>query len=251
MRNCRFNSKKVGKKPRQIFTPITFFIMSLRSEYEISKKLDVLRMNKLAPGTTCPVMVTKIPPQIMREIDEWVKESKKFKNSSLAELKAHENVGYLAIDGKTHNSYQCSISPHLIEKSFWLAWVLRLSQKYWGTGVSRQLKIRKWDGHFDGYDIWTNFSYKGDDNPSHSHAGMLSGVIYYKNHDHPTIFDDHNCAYVGEDGTMVMFPADTFHHVKEQTVNKERITLAFNIVYNTNKGRWSSPQQDLEMMKNE
>ena len=187
-------------------------------------------MKKLAPGTTCPVMVIKIPKQILKEIDGWVNESKKFKNSPLAELKAHENVGYLAIDGKTHNSYQCSISPHLVEQSFWLAWVLRLTAKYWGAGKSSRLfKMRKWDGHFDGYDIWTNFAYKGDDNPGHNHAGFLSGVIYYKNHGHPTIFDEYGVAYEGLDGTMVLFPASTWHHVEPQTVNKERITLAFNI----------------------
>ena len=190
---------------------------------------DPLEMVKLRDG--CPVMVVKIPSLIRKELDVWVNESKKFKNSPLAALKAHENVGYLSMDGKKHNSYQCSISPNLIEQSFWLAWVLRLTKKYWG-GVkeSRIFKLRKWDGHFDGYDIWTNFAYKGDDNPTHNHAGLLSGVIYYKNHKHPTIFDDYNCAYEGEDGTMVMFPASVYHHVEPQTVNKERITLAFNIM---------------------
>ena len=190
-------------------------------------------MNKLAPGTACPVMVTKIPKQIQREIDGWINESKKFKNSPLAELKAHENVGYLSMDGKAHNSYQCSISPHLVEQSFWMAWVLRLTAKYWGAGRdNRQFKLRKWEGHFDGYDIWTNFAYKGDDNPSHHHGGFLSGVIYYKNHGHPTIFDEYNCEYEGLDGTMVMFPAQVIHHVEPQTVDKERITLAFNIIQN-------------------
>ena len=192
---------------------------------------DILEMKKLVPGGACPVMVVKIPPQIKKELDVWVKESRKFKDSPLAELKAHENVGYLSSDGKKHNSYQCSISPRLIEESFWLAWVLRLTQKYWGPGKSnREFKMRKWDGHFDGYDIWTNFAYKGDDNPTHNHGGLLSGVIYYKNHDHPTIFDEYGCAYQGEDGTMVMFPASVLHHVEPQTANKERITLAFNIV---------------------
>ena len=192
---------------------------------------DLLNMHKLAPGTTCPVMVTKIPKQIQREIDGWINESKKFKNSPLAALKAHENVGYLTMEAKKHNSFQCSISPNLIEQSFWLAWLLRLTTKYWGGGKdNRKYKMRKWDGHFDGYDIWTNFAYKGDDNPTHNHAGFLSGVIYYKNHKHPTIFDEYNCAYEGLDGTMVMFPSSTLHHVEPQTVNKERITLAFNIV---------------------
>ena len=192
---------------------------------------DLLHMHKLAPGTTCPVMVTKIPKQIQREIDGWVNESKRFKNSPLASLKAHENVGYLAMDGKTHNSYQCSISPHLVESSFWMAWVLRLTTKYWGLGKhNRHFSLRKWDGHFDGYDIWTNFAYKGDDNPTHSHAGAISGVIYYKNHGHHTHFDDYNCSYEGENGTMVMFPSNVRHHVEPQIVNRERITLAFNIL---------------------
>ena len=190
------------------------------------KTESVIDLKRLAPGTKCPVMVTKIPPQIQKELDVWVNESKKFKNSPLAELKAHENVGYG--DGKKHNSYQCSISPHLIEQSFWLAWVLRLTAKWMGRD-HRSFKLRKWDGHFDGYDIWTNFAYKGDDNPTHNHAGLLSGVIYYKNHGHPTIFDEYGIGYDGEDGTMVMFPSSTLHHVEPQIINKERITLAFNI----------------------
>ena len=189
---------------------------------------DPLESIRLAQG--CPVLIFDIPKQIQRELDVWVKESRRFKDSSLAALKAHENVGYLSSDGKKHNSYQCSISPHLIEQSFWLAWVLRLTVKYWGMGkTNRDFKLRKWDGHFDGYDIWTNFAYQGDDNPTHIHAGFLSGVIYYKNHTHPTIFDDYNLAYEGKDGTMVMFPASTLHHVEPQHLNKERITLAFNI----------------------
>ena len=194
---------------------------------------DVLEMNKLVPDSNCPVMVIDIPRPIKREIDVWVNESKKFKNSPLAALRAHENVGYLSSDGRKHNSYQCSISSHLIQESFWLGWVLRLTQKYWGMGQShRAFKLRNWEGHFDGYDIWTNFAYKGDDNPQHNHGGLISGVIYHKNHKHPTIFDEYGCAYEGKDGTMVMFPAGTWHHVEPQTTNKERITLAFNIVKN-------------------
>ena len=188
-----------------------------------------LESRRLAEG--CPVLVFDIPKPIMKELDGWVNESKKLKNHPLAALKAHENVGYLVADGKKHNSYQCSISPHLIEQSFWLAWVLRLTAKYWGMGRDhRHFKLRKWDGHFDGYDIWTNFAYQGDDNPTHNHAGFLSGVIYYKNHTHPTIFNEYNVGYEGKDGTMVMFPASVLHHVEPQHQNKERITLAFNIV---------------------
>ena len=57
-------------------------------------------MHRLAPETTSPVMVTKIPKQILKEIEGWVNESRKFKNSPLSELKAHQNVGYLSMDGK-------------------------------------------------------------------------------------------------------------------------------------------------------
>ena len=61
---------------------------------------------------------------------------------------------------------------------------------------------------------------------------------YYKNHQHPTIFDEYACAYEGLDGTMVMFPSQVLHHVEPQTVNKERITLAFNIVDEQGKTKY-------------
>ncbi len=193
---------------------------------------DLLKMDSLVAGTRCPVRVVKIPKLIMKEIDVWVKESRKLKNHPLAELKAHENVGYLTMDGKKHNTYQCSIPPHLIDNSFWLAWVIRLTAAHYGGGdTHRRFRIRSWPGHFDNYDIWTNFSYQGDDNPSHNHAGHLSGVIYYKNHEHPTVFDDWGWSYEGFDGTMAMWPSDVMHHVNPQTADKERITLAFNIMH--------------------
>ena len=192
---------------------------------------ELLTMEKLVPGGACPVMVATIPPQIMKELDVWVKESRKLKDHPLAALRAHENVGYLAMDGKIHNSYQCSVPNKLVENSFWLAWTVRLVAKYWGAGKDHRFyKLRSWDGHFDGYDLWTNFAYKGDDNPTHNHAGVISGVIYYKNHNHPTLFDEYNTSYEGKDGTMVLFPARVMHHVEQQTANKERITIAFNII---------------------
>ncbi len=177
----------------------------------------------------CPVMIAKIPDLIMKEIDIWVEESKKIKDHPLAELKAVENVGYLSFDGKKHNSYQTSIPSNLVENSFWLPWVLRLVSKNWG-GYHLNYSLAKFHGHFHGCDIWTNFSYKGDDNPSHIHNGSISGVIYYKNHDHATYFDDFDIKYDGYDGTMVLFPSDVRHHVKEQLQDEERITIAFNMI---------------------
>ena len=189
---------------------------------------DIMSMTRLKSG--CPVLVFDIPRQIRGEIKKWVDYSRKTKNHPLAELKSHENAGYLNLDGNKHNSYQCSIPPVMIEESFWLAWVIRLGHKYWGSGRNhRFLRLRELRGHFDRYDVWTNFCYKGDDNPSHYHEGFLSGVMYYKNHGHPTIFTDYGLGYEGKDGTMVLFPSNTWHHVEEQTVNKERITIAFNL----------------------
>ena len=177
----------------------------------------------------CPIMIAKIPDLIMREIDVWVDECKKIKEHPYAELKAHENAGYNDKDGKKHNSYQTSVPSTLVEQSFWLAWTIRLAAKNWGDGIHREWQLRKTYGHFDGYDLWTNFSYKGDDNPTHGHSGSISGVIYYKNHDHATYFDDYDIKYDGCDGTMVLFPSDVRHHVKEQLLDEERITIAFNL----------------------
>ncbi len=176
-----------------------------------------------------PYLMCNLPKEIQQEVNLWVKECKKLKNHPLAELKAHENIGYLSIDGKKHNSYQCSIPTNLIENSFWLAYTLRICASYWG-GDHRKYKIRKWDGHFDGYDIWTNFAYKGDDNPVHTHSGNISGVIYVQNFEHPTIFPNHNTQYEGKNGTMILFPSQTPHCVEPQKINKERITIAFNII---------------------
>ena len=176
-----------------------------------------------------PYLLCNLPKEIQKEINVWVTECKKIKNHPLAELKSHENVGYIYADGKKHNSYQCSIPSQLIENSFWLAYTLRVCASYWG-GIHRQYKLRKWDGHFDGYDIWTNFANKGSDNPVHNHSGNISGVIYVQNFGHPTIFPDYNNEYIGKNGTMILFPSNVFHYVNPQQVNRERITIAFNII---------------------
>jgi len=177
-----------------------------------------------------PIIVCDLPTQILKEVSSWVKFSKKIKNHPLADIKSHENCAYRE-HGKysRHNSYQCSIDPNLIENSFWLAYTLRIAATLYGKS-HRDFQLRKWDGHFDNYDIWTNFSYYGDCNPPHTHGGsLLGGVIYYKNHNHPTIFPNHDIEYEGKNGTMLLFPNDYVHAVDTQTKNKERITIAFNI----------------------
>lgn len=173
-----------------------------------------------------PILVTKLPKPIVKEIGVWERECRKVKNHPLGYLKGHENVGYGL--GTNYNSYQCGIPPRLIEESYWLAYTTRLCAHLFGDS-HRNYLLRKWDGHFDGYDIWANFAYKGNENPVHGHAGTVSGVIYHKNHKHPTHFPDYNTKYEGTNGTMIIFPSDTQHYVEPQKSRKERITFAFNI----------------------
>ena len=71
-----------------------------------------------------------------------------------------DNYGYVSNpERKKYNSYQTAVPVHLIENSYWLAWTLRLATKYWGNSKfdSRQFKLGRWDGHWDGYDVWINF----------------------------------------------------------------------------------------------
>ena len=184
---------------------------------------------ELTPNSS--IHVFDIPSYIKTEIDGWVKDTRKWKDHPLGYLKVHENAAYKhPEDGNVYNTYQCSVSPRLVEESLWLPWVLRLANKYfYSVAHHRHLGIIRRSGHFDAYDVWSNFAYKGDSNPSHNHDGFLSGVIYHTNHGHPTYFDDHKVSYEGKDGTMVLFPAETYHHVEEQMDDKERITFAFNI----------------------
>tara|TARA_B100001079_G_C16333259_1_gene480115 strand:+ start:282 stop:809 length:528 start_codon:yes stop_codon:yes gene_type:complete len=172
----------------------------------------------------------------MKEIDGMVKESTKWKYHPLGELRASENAAYRhPEDGYEYNTFQCTISPRLIEESLMMAWIIRAANIHFVPEKHhRSIRFRKLTGHFDGYEIWTNFSNKGDSNPRHDHGGWLSGVIYHTNHGHPTYFNDLDVEYEGKDGTMIMFPSNTVHSCKEQTEDKERITLAFNLIIDEN-----------------
>ena len=176
-----------------------------------------------------PILVTKLPRPIVKEIGVWERECRKVKDHPLGYLKAHENVGYDPNSDRKFNSYQCGIPPRLIDESYWLAYTTRLCAHIFGDN-HRQYCLRRYLGHFDAYDIWANFAYKGNENPTHNHAGNISGVIYHKNHNHPTYFPDYNSKYEGTNGTMIIFPSNTLHYVEPQKSRKERITFAFNII---------------------
>ncbi len=195
---------------------------------------EILQPKFIIPNT--PIHVFDIPSYIMKEIDGMVKESTKWKYHPLGELRASENAAYRhPEDGYEYNTFQCTISPRLIEESLMMAWIIRAANIHFVPEKHhRSIRFRKLTGHFDGYEIWTNFSNKGDSNPRHDHGGWLSGVIYHTNHGHPTYFNDLDVEYEGKDGTMIMFPSNTVHSCKEQTEDKERITLAFNLIIDEN-----------------
>ena len=176
-----------------------------------------------------PLLVCTLPKEINLEIKEWVDESIKIKNHPLSEYKAHNNVGYCGFHPDLNaNAYQCSVPSHLVINSFWLAYTLRLCASHWG-GEHKMYSLAEYRGHFDSFDIWTNFSYKGNYNPPHIHATDISGIIYYQSLNHPTRFPQVGKTHESKDGTMVLFKSDVEHRVGVQKDDGERITIAFNI----------------------
>jgi hypothetical protein len=167
------------------------------------------------------IKILQIPTEIIDELENWKKECDKIKNHKLSDLKSHDNVG------TSTNYYQTSVPENLISSSYWLAFTLRSCAKLF-LGSHRDYFIRKWDGHFDNYDVWINYSYKGNYNPKHKHSGFLSGIIYLNNQE-DTVFPNNNFKYRGEKGDMLLFPSDTLHQVNVQEKDYERVTFAFNI----------------------
>ena len=168
------------------------------------------------------IVYTKLPKQILKEISCWKKECDKIKKHPLSFLRLHENTG-----SKTNN-YQVSVPSKLIEDSYWLSYVIRLSALLTNE-QHRKFFIRKWDGHFDGYDVWINYSYKNNSNCEHNHAGFFSGVIFLNNKKDETIFPEEKFNFIGKKGDMIMFPSSLKHKVNKQKEEYERITFAFNI----------------------
>lgn len=173
-----------------------------------------------------PILVCALPEQIMEEVNEWVEECRKAKDSPLTSYKSYWGNDYDI--GNTPNFYRCPVPTHLVENSFWLAYTLKLCAEMDNT-VSTNYKLPKTDGHYNGYNIWANFSGKGSYVPTHKHDTTVSGIIYAKNHNHPTYFPEKDIEYMGDVGTMILFPSNTLHSVNQQEEDEERITISFNI----------------------
>ena len=83
--------------------------------------------------------------------------------------------------------------------------------------------------YFDGYDIWMNFTYKGDSNPLHNHPGSISGIIYVKDEKQPTFFPELNYSHQPTVGEMLLFRSEQEHYVAEKLTEGERISISFNL----------------------
>ena len=176
------------------------------------------------------IIRTKIPDRIFDEVKGWIEPCRAIKDDEYAELLNHYNVG------TGHNSYQTAVPRRLMDNSFFFGYLLRLGELYLKTTNqlpaenNRLIGLRNHSGHYDGYDIWLNFTYKGDDNPLHNHAGALSGIIYIKDEDkQPTHFPTINYKHQPEEGEILIFPAHLQHYVDVKETESERITSSFNL----------------------
>jgi hypothetical protein len=175
------------------------------------------------------ILKTQIPDRIFDDIKSWIEPCRSVKDDEYAALLNHVNVG------TGYNSYQTGIPRRFIDNSFFLGYLLHFGELYMnatnigGPDNSRKVHLRNYPGHFDGYDIWMNFTYKGDSNPVHNHAGSLSGIIYVQEDNQPTHFPAHNYVNQPNVGEILLFPSHLQHYVEEKMTEEERITLSFNL----------------------
>lgn len=176
------------------------------------------------------IIKVKMPDPIFDEVKGWIEPCRSVKDNEYAELLNHHNVG------TGHNSYQTAVPRRLIDNSFFFGYLLNLGQLYLHAVNSpikdnpRAVHLRNYPGHYDGYDVWVNFTYKGDNNPEHNHAGSLSGIIYIKDEDcQPTNFPSIDYIHKPKEGEILLFQSHLMHSVDVKETESERITGSFNL----------------------
>jgi len=186
----------------------------------------------LAPDYNFPwegqaMMLGRPPAEILAELDTFAAEAKALRAHPLGYLRNHQNAG--------HNAYQLSVSPTALENSFAMSYFNHLGELFLHkvTGeplarLKRRALFRQNQGHYDGYDLWVNFAEEGDSNPRHSHAGLISAVIYLENDGQPTHFEN-GVSHVGERGDVLLFSASLEHWVDVKVTPKTRVTMSFNL----------------------
>ena len=179
------------------------------------------------------IMKVQLPDKIFDEVKSWIEPCRAIKDDEYAELLNNRNVG------TGNNSYQTSIPKKYIDNSFFLGYVIHFGELYLKTtnqlpaGNSRIVNLHNCPGHYDGYDIWVNFAYKGcrgNGNALHNYAGALSGIICIKDeHKQPTHFPEINYTHQPEEGEILIFPSHLMHFVDAKETESERITSNFNL----------------------
>jgi len=176
------------------------------------------------------ILKHRLPPSIYKELHQCIKHTDKIRKNKLTCLLEHHNFG--------NNSYQVSLPFNLLEGSFFQAYLILLGESYrcryenlFFKDTRRTVRLRKNENHFDSYDVWVNYVEKGSVNREHTHAGDLSGVIYYTDCENsPTCFKN-GFSYRGKKGDIIMFPSDTLHYVPEHSARKNRITVSYNLYF--------------------
>jgi hypothetical protein len=195
----------------------------------VNSRIDKLFENFNFINNSNPlIMGGRLPTALFDELSKLVDECREIKNHELACLKQHFNIGM--------NSYQVSIPSPSVENSFMFPFLNYLGEMYTikqhsvpHHTVFRKFRLRKHQGHYDGYDLWVNFCNEGDKNDLHSHSGALSGVIYFDNPDYVPTFFENGIQCAGDQGDILIFPSSLKHYVNKLETKKERITLSFNL----------------------
>ena len=176
------------------------------------------------------ILKHRVPLSIFKEIEKCIKRTDKIRKHKLNFLLEHYNFG--------SNSYQVSIPVDCIEGSFFQAYLIYLGEwfrcKYENLSFEqtrRSVRMRKNEHHFDGYDLWVNYTEKGSINKMHDHGGNLSGVIYYTDCKNSPIFFENGFSYLPKKGDILIFPSSFRHGVNKHNKKETRISLAYNLYY--------------------
>ena len=176
------------------------------------------------------ILKHRVPLSIFKEIEKCVKRTDKIRKHKLNFLLEHHNYG--------SNSYQVSVPFDCIEGSFFQAYLIYLGEwfrcKYEKLSFEetrRTVRMRKNEHHFDGYDVWVNYTEKGSINKMHDHGGNLSGVIYYTDCKGSPIFFENGFSYSPKKGDILIFPSNFKHGVHTHNKKETRISLAYNLYF--------------------
>tara|TARA_B100001964_G_scaffold237900_1_gene302319 strand:+ start:1852 stop:2592 length:741 start_codon:yes stop_codon:yes gene_type:complete len=125
------------------------------------------------------------------------------------------------------------------------------------SGQVMDYRDGKFSTSFTLIDLWINYMKENEQNPEHSHGGMLSWVIFlkvpdleeerknykgksygpggvtfhYGEHQNPT-WAQHSYGYFPEVAGMWIFPAQLRHHVMSYKTPGERISVSGNLYFN-------------------